>query len=1024
MQGKGFIRVVAIALAIGCIYSLSFNWVTYTTEKKASAFAKGNTKKYQEYLDSVTNLPVYPVLNFTYGEVREKCLNLGLDLKGGMDVTMEIQLGEMIKNLSDQNPNPAFNKAIQVAYEREKSSQTDYITLFLNAYHELAPSTKLSLLFSTQENSSKITPSSTDKDVENFLRREAKDAFDRSFYILRTRIDQYGVTQPNIQQIKGTDRIQIELPGTQEPERVRKLLQGSAHLEFWRTFDNREAYPVLDNINKTAAAKLKLASAGQTPALDNTKSLKTLSTSGSRPSLIKQGQPGTPSLLSRIKKDSSKAGRAAGGRDSTSRSAFVKQNPLFSQLIPEIYQQPNGQASLAPGPAVGRANRKDTARINELLRSPEARAFIPSNMKLLWDVKANDKTHLFSLYAIRVTRPDGKPELEGDAITDAQADFDPHNNPEVRMVMNNEGANVWRKVSIDASRGTPSDPNDKQAVAIVLDNQVYTAPRVENEIPNGVSSISGSFTIDETKDLANVLKAGRLPAPARIVEESIVGPALGQEAINAGLLSSIVGIIVVVLFMWIYYNRAGAVADLAVLSNVFFIIGVLASLQSVLTLPGIAGIVLTIASSVDANVLIYERIREELAAGKGLRLAISDGFKHAYSSILDSNAATLVLGTILFLIGTGPIKGFATTLLIGIFTSLFAAIFITRLVFESRLNSGKGIDFDRYYTRNAFKNTHFDFLKRRTTFYLLSSVIIGIGIISMFTRGFTLGVDFQGGRTFDIEFSHPLSSAVVRSALKGPLGNEPLVQTISASNRVKVTTNYLVNDNSDEAQRKVLGQLTAGLKKVDPGKFQVLGQRKVGPTIANDIRTKAVYAIIIGITLVFIYILIRFKRWEFGIAAVVALFHDVLILLSLFSIFHGILPFSLEIDQNFIASLLTVMAYSMLDTVVVFDRVRENLGDAGSSSNRMGSVINRALNSTLSRTVITSLTTFTVLLILFVFGGESLRGFSFAMLIGVVFGTYSSVFVATPIVVDLIQKKDEKQSSRIEVKNEVKTVKA
>jgi len=1000
MQGKGFIRLIAIALAIGCIYSLSFNWFKYKTEQKAKVFAKGDNKRYNEYLDSIANIPVY--FDFTYSQVRERCLNLGLDLKGGMDVTMEVQVGELIRKLSDNNADPAFNKAISMAYEREITNpQTDYVTLFLNAYKEIAPSGKLSVLFSTQENSGKISPASTDKEVAIYLRQQETDALANEKIILTNRIDAFGVVQPVIQTIVGTNRIQIQLPGDQDPVRVRKLLQGSARLEFWRTFDNREIYPVLDNINKSLAAANKLKTVG-----DTTKKVRPTD------SLVKSS-----GLLSKIKKDTS--GKRT---DSNSKAAFMHQNPLFSLLTPSIYQGQNGQASLAPGAIVGMAAKKDTARINVLLASDIARSIIPSNLKLLWDVKADGKNHLFSLYAIKVTSRDGKAVLEGCAIQDASADFDQNGNPEVRMVMNTEGANIWRKVSIEASKGTAADPADKQSVAIALDNQIYTAPRVENEIPNGVSSITGNFTIDETKDLANVLKSGPLAVPARIVEESIIGASLGQESINNGLISTLVGLIVVVIFMWLYYNKAGLVADLAVLANVFFIIGVLASLQSVLTLPGIAGIVLTIASSVDANVLIYERIREELHIGKSQRLAISDGFKHAYSSILDSNAATLVLGIILYFVGSGPIKGFATTLVIGIFTSLFAAIFITRLVFESQLNRGKTINFDRPLTRDAFKNTKFDFLKRRVTFYIISGSIITLGIISMFTKGFTFGVDFKGGRTYSIEFSKVIPSNVVAAALKVPLHGEPTVQTISATNRVKVTTDYLVDSTSDHAQNLVLTQLKSGLQTLDGNNYKILEQRKVGATIANDIETHAAYAVVIGIFLVFVFILIRFKRWQFGVAAVVALFHDVLILLSLFSIFNGILPFSLEIDQAFIAALLTVMAYSMLDTIVIYDRVREYLGQAGNKST-IGATINNALNSTLSRTVITSMTTFTVLLILFIFGGESLRGFSFAMLIGIIFGTYSSIFVATPIVVDLISTKEDKQAVNPVVIRQ-KTVKA
>ncbi len=1003
MQGKGFVQVIAISLFLGCLYSISFNWFAGQVENKARTYARGDHKKEQNYLDSVANLSAYPVFNFTYAEVKEKCLNLGLDLKGGMNVTMAIELGELVKNLADNSPDRDFNRAIELAINREKTSQTDFITLFTNAYQEITPTGNLALLFSTKENASKINPTSTLKTVHDFLEQEASSAFDRSFNILRTRIDKFGVTQPNIQKIAGTNHILIELPGINDPERVRKLLQGSAKLEFWETFDNEQTFPILQNINKVLAAKNKLKDSisGSGSGVDKKNDLlsKMASKSNDTNKFEKTKtenipEKNVPSLLSKIKKDSS----GKSGLDSGSRAGLLRNNPLFSLLTPAINQE-GGKQRLAKGPLVGNCLKKDTAAVNAFFAQPEIKALIPPDLHFVWSVKSN-LAHAFDLYAVKATGRDGKAALEGDVISDARADFDQRNNPEVVMNMNSEGANVWKNVTAKASQ----DENNKQSVAIVLDNQVYTAPTVQNEISGGVSSISGNFTIDETKDLANVLKAGRLPAPARIVEESIVGPTLGQEAINSGLLSSIIGLIAVLIFMAYYYNRAGWVADIAVILNVFFIIGILASLQSVLTLPGIAGIVLTIATSVDANVLIYERIREELAEGKGLRMSIADGFKHAYSSIIDSNVATMLLGAILLWLGTGPIKGFAITLLIGIFTSFFAAVFISRLILDNWLNKERPITFDNSITRNAFKNTHFDFLSRRLLFYSVSGIIIAIGIVSMITRGFSLGVDFKGGRTYDIEFSSAIRSTEVRDALTKPFGSSPEVKTITGTNRVKITTSLLVDSSSATAEALVENKLKQGLSSIPGNSYKELGHRKVGPTIASDIKNRAVWAILLGISVVFIYILIRFRRWQFGIAAVIALAHDVLILLSLFSIFNGLLPFSLEIDQAFIASVLTVMGYSMLDTVVVFDRVREYMGKSFSQNQGMAGVINNALNSTLSRTVITSLTTLSVLLILFIFGGENLKGFSFAMLIGVIFGTYSSIFVATPIVVDLIRK--------------------
>ncbi len=991
MQGKGFVQVIAIALFLGCLYSISFNWFASQVEKKAKTFAKGDHQKEVNYLDSVANLSAYPVFNFTYAEVKEKCLNLGLDLKGGMNVTMAIELGELVRSLSNNNQDRDFNKAIELATSREKTSQTDYITLFTNAYQEIAPTSNLALIFSTKENASKINPTSTIKTVHDYLALEANSAFDRSFNILRTRIDKFGVTQPNIQKIAGTNHILIELPGINDPERVRKLLQGSAKLEFWETYDNEQAFGILENINKLLAAKSKLADTSKTAVKTPASSVELGKKEATKKDTLSSG---IPNLLSKIKKDTT----GKSGLDSGSSTNLRRQNPLFSVLNPAINNS-GGKQALMKGALVGYALKKDTSKINGYLSLPEIKAIIPPTMHFLWSVKAN-VGHAFELYAVKSTNRGGKPALEGDVVSDARADFDPQGKPEVFMTMNSEGANIWKNITAKAAQ----DENNKQSVAIVLDDQVYTAPTVQNEISGGSSSISGNFTIDETKDLANVLKAGRLPAPARIVEESIVGPTLGQEAINSGLLSSIIGLLAVMIFMAYYYNRGGWVADMTVLLNVFFIIGVLASLQSVLTLPGIAGIVLTIATSVDANVLIYERIREELALGKGLRMAIADGFKHAYSSIIDSNVATMLLGAILLWLGTGPIKGFAITLLIGIFTSFFAAVFITRLILDNWLNKERKITFDNSITRNAFKNTNFDFLSRRVLFYSVSGIIIAIGIVSMFTRGFSLGVDFKGGRTYDVEFSNPVTANQVRDLLTKPLGSAPEVKTITGTNRVKITTSLMVDSSTSSAETVVSEKLKQGLSSISGNTFKELGHRKVGPTIASDIKNRAVWAILLGISVVFVYILIRFRRWQFGIAAVIALAHDVLILLSLFSIFNGLLPFSLEIDQAFIASVLTVMGYSMLDTVVVFDRVREYMGKNFNQDEGMAPVINNALNSTLSRTVITGLTTLSVLLILFIFGGESLKGFSFAMLIGVIFGTYSSIFVATPIVVDLIRK--------------------
>ena len=656
------------------------------------------------------------------------------------------------------------------------------------------------------------------------------------------------------------------------------------------------------------------------------------------------------------------------------------------------------------GPVVGYAAQKDTAKINRYLEMPAVKAVIPQNVKFRWGVKpVSAESRVLELYALKTSGFGNSPALEGDVITDARADVDQRGNTEVLMYMNSSGAQQWKRITAQAA-GDPANKNDNRSVAIVLDEYVYSAPTVQNEIPGGSSSISGNFTANDTKDLANVLKAGRLPAPAKIVSEYVVGPSLGQESIQSGLISSIAGVIVILLFMALYYNKAGWVANVALIVNLFFLMGVLASLGAVLSLPGIAGIVLSLGMSVDANVLIYERVREELAHGKGMRLAIAEGYKKAMSSILDSNITTFLTGVILYIFGSGPIVGFATTLMIGIVTSLFAAIFITRLIFEWLLEKQSNISFSIKATQNLFKDSKFDFISGRKKFYAFSSIIIVAGLVSMFTRGFSLGVDFKGGRSYFVEFDKNVSTNDVRDALSEEFGAAPEVKTYGSSNEVKITTAYKIEETSEAVEAEVSEKLDQGLKKISPN-YVIKDAQKVGPTMANDIKISAIYAVVFAIIVIFLYILIRFRRWQFGVSAIVALAHDVLVLLSIFSLLNGIVPFSLDIDQSFIAAILTVVGYSINDTVVVFDRVREYINQHHSKDEDMASVINNALNSTLSRTVITGVCVIAVLIIIFIFGGEILRGFSFAMLIGIVFGTYSSLFVATPFVVELIREK-------------------
>ncbi len=988
MQGKGAIRFFAIALSIACLYSLSFTFVANKVESDAKEYAAGDIKREKAYLDSMETEVVYNlgIAKFTFQECKQLQLNLGLDLKGGMNVTMEISLSDLVRSMANNNTDTTFNRAIRMAEQKSLKSDKNFIDLFSSEYKNLDPNVKLAAVFATKENSPRITYNSSNDEVIKVLKAEAQSAIDRSFNILRTRIDKFGVTQPNIQLQQGSNRVLIELPGVTDPDRVRKLLQGSAQLEFWDVYANSEVIGFLDKANKSLKDKMAITTPSALPKGDTTAAATTDTAKAATNDLA---------LLKNVKTDTGKTDTA-----DKSFANFAKENPLFAVLNPNLGQNEQGQQVVAPGPVVGYALLRDTSKVNEYLNMPEVKANFPSDIRFLWGVKSINAKNVFELYAIRANTRDGKAPLGGEVISDARSDIDQKGNPEVIMAMNTDGSKIWRRMTAEAS----ADKDNKKSIAIVLDNYVYSAPTVQNEISGGVSNISGSFTVNETKDLANVLKAGKLPAPARIVEEAIVGPSLGQEAINAGLISSVVGLIVVLIFMAMYYNKAGLIADLALFANVFFIMGILASLGAVITLPGIAGIVLTIGMSVDANVLIYERIREELETGKSFRMAIADGYRNAYSSIIDANVVTLISGVILYTFGSGPILGFATTLIIGIVTSLFAAIFISRLIFEGQIAKDKVVSFTNKFTQGFFKDANFDFLSRRKIFYAISTFIIVAGIISLIFRGLSFGVDFKGGRTYVVRFDKEVSVGDIRTALTSEFGGAPEVKTFGSSNQVKITTSYLIEKGGDEAEKTVEGKLMNGLSKIGDNSGKILSQQKVGPTIADDIKTSAVWAILLSLAAVFFYIYIRFKRWQFGMGAMVALLHDVLILLSLFSIFNGILPFSLDIDQQFIAAVLTVMGYSMNDTVVVFDRVREYMNLHHTKNERLAPVINNALNSTLSRTMVTGLTTMFVLIILFIFGGEILRGFSFAMLIGVIFGTYSSLFVATPIVVDFIRK--------------------
>ena len=995
MQSKGAVKLFAILMALVCLYQLSFTWVTKHVEEKAKEYANGDPVKEKAYLDSVSTLEAYPVFGTSYKKCKENEINLGLDLKGGMNVTMEVSLVDLIRAMSNYSNDGTFNAALLNAQKAQSNSQKDFVTLFGEEFQKLDPNARLAAIFATKELSDRINFNSSNADVLKVIKTESDAAFDRTYQILKTRIDKFGVTQPNVQKI-GNGRILVELPGIKEPDRVRKLLQGTAKLEFWETYDNKDIFPMLEAANKV------LKGMGIT---DSTASAMNPDSLGVRQDTIKEASGSATAALDSGKKSTLEEQLAAKSADTSASDStkkdksfeeFAKDNPLFAVLNPSVETNEQNQQQLRKGPVIGSALVKDTARVNQIFAMDQVRSKFPKEFRPYWTVKPIDKDgKVVQLIAIRTPAREAVAPLDGSVITDARkmrGQFT--DNWEISMAMNAEGARVWKRLTHD---------NVQKSIAIVLDDYVYSYPNVIQEISGGNSSITGNFSLEEAEDLANILKVGKLPAPARIVQDAVVGPTLGAEAVHKGFLSFVIALLLVLVFMVSYYNNAGLVADVALFINVFFVMGILASLGAVLTLPGIAGIVLTIGMSVDANILIFERIREELSIGKGIRLAVSDGFKHAYSSIIDSNVTTLILGIILYVFGSGPIQGFATTLIIGILSSLFCAIFITRIIFEWMLGRNKEIRFWNSVTKGAFKNIHINFVERRKAYYVVSAIIIGCGITAFAMKGLNFGVDFQGGRTYVVRFEKPVTTIQVIDGLKGPLTKSPEVKTFGGENQLRITTSYLIDDQGADAESRVVEKLNEGLKTLNLN-YEVLSSQKVGPTVADDIKSSAAWAIIIGCGMMFIYIFVRFRSWQYGLGAVAALLHDVLVVLSFFAIFNGILPFSLEIDQAFIAAILTVMGYSMTDTVVVFDRIREFVGIHHHAQDQR-KVINDALNATLSRTINTSLTIFFVLLAIFIFGGEVIRGFTFALLIGIVIGTYSSICIATPIVVDFSKRK-------------------
>lgn len=987
MQSKGAILTFAVLLALVSVYQLTFTWKSKQVEKEAIEYAKGNPDQEFHYLDSMSGEVVYNigVKKFTYKEVKELEMNLGLDLKGGMNVTLEISVVDLIRAMSNYNPDSTFNAALNKAVELQKNSQKDFVTLFGQTYEQMDPNAKLASVFNTLELRERVTFNSSNADVLDVIREETDAAIDNSFNILRTRIDRFGVAQPNIQQLQTKGRILVELPGVKDQARVRNLLQGSAMLEFWETYENQEVYQYLLAANQ----KIKeMQGTSETAVAD--------SAAASAETAVADSTNTTESLLDEM----NDATADTSGVDNMAN--FREDYPLFAVLNPSTDQ--TGQ--LYPGPIIGMAHFKDTAQVNEYLQHPQVRTLFPQNMKFRWTAKAADEAgNYYRLIALKVNSRDGRAPLTGDAIVDARQDFDQlGSNPEVAMTMNSEGAKIWQRMTKE---------NIGKSIAVVLDDNVRSFPTVQNEISGGRSSITGLESIEEAKDLANVLKSGKMPAPARIVEEEIVGPSLGKESINKGMMSFAAAFIMVLAYMLFFYSKkAGLTANIALLVNLFFLMGVLASLGAVLTLPGIAGIVLTMGMAVDANVIIYERIQEEIRAGKGVSLAIADGYKNAYSAIIDGQVTTFLTGIILYIFGSGPIKGFATTLMIGILTSLFTAIFLTRIIFEWQMKGNKKITFTAQITKDVLTKVKFPFIEKRKIAYVISGAMIVVSVISIAVRGFDYGVDFQGGRTYTVRFDQDVKVAEVQKALTADFGGAtPEVKTFGSDNQVRITTKYKIDELTENVDNEVEQALYNGLKNanlIGTASYEDfttnyrLSSQKVGPTISDDIKKDAAIAITVALIMIFLYIMVRFPGWKYGVGGIVSLVHDSIVVLGIFSIFHGILPFSLELDSAFIAAILTVIGYSINDTVIVYDRIREYLHIHPKHDLKQN--MDDAMNHTLRRTMNTSLTTLLVLIVIFIFGGANIRGFIFALLVGIGVGTYSSVFVATPFVYDTVTK--------------------
>ena len=995
MQSKGFIKLVAILLALACIYQLSFSFKTRSVEKDAVEYAakfpqEEQVAMEQYYLDSIQNKVVYNVgiAQFTYKQCKEKEVNLGLDLKGGMNVMLEIQVEDVVKSLAGDSKNdPAFVAAIEKAAIALKEGAGDYIGAFADAYAEESNGAPLVDIFISPDRKD-IKPGMSDDEVVKILRQETDDAISASFNIIRSRIDHFGVMQPNIQRLPNSNRILVELPGVKEPERVRKLLQGTASLEFWTTYNGAELLPALlraDRVVKTVYGEELVAEA---------------TVAETAPAEAEQ----TTALIEEVAEQPAEV-----VAEPTSRYTR-EQNPLLAILNPDY----------AGGAVVGAAVAADMATINKYLALPEVRDCFPSDVAFKWAIKgdANADGRMY-LYAIKVERADGKAPLDGSVISDARATYAQTGaSAEVSMSMNSNGITEWAQLTAD---------NIGKCVAIVLDGYVYSAPVVRQKIEGGNSSISGDFTIQEAQDLANVLKSGKVPAPARIIQDTVVGPSLGQESINSGLLSFVIAFILVLIYMGLFYKTAGWVSDVALLANVFLLMGFLVSFGAVLTLPGIAGIVLTMGMAVDANVIIFERIKEELRGGKGLSVAIKDGFKNAYSAIIDGNLTTIITGVVLYIFGSGPVQGFATTLVVGIITSLFCAIFITRLLIEWIVGKWGTIAFSRKWSENWLTNVRFDFVGKRKISYIVSSVLILCGVISLFVQGLNLGVEFTGGRTFVVRFDQNVTAEQVRAQLQEAFADAEdaanasfEVKQYGEENQMRIVTQYKHDDTSEATTEEVeiliynaLKPLYSyditldGFKNTQDDVNGIISADKIGPAIAKDMTTGAIWAILFSLVAIGLYITARFKKWQWASGATLALIHDAFMIIGAFSLLYAFMPFNLEIDQAFIAAILTIIGYSINDTVVIFDRIREY--NVLYPKRSIKENINNALCSTLARTLNTSGTTLVTLLAIFIFGGATIRGFVFALIIGIIVGTYSSLFIATPLAYDMLPKKDKQE---------------